>query len=83
MRQFDALVKRHIHDKEQSDYRAALVCSVVANCRMRGKGDDKVFTPDDFMPQKAAKPKKRQTPEDMLAVVKVLNAALGGRVVEN
>lgn len=36
------------------------------------------------MPQKDNKVKKKQqTPEEMLAVVQVLNAALGGQVIEN
>lgn len=68
-------------DKEQSDYRAALVCSVIANCRMRGKDDNKIFTPNDFMPGRKHK-KKEQTPEEMLAIAKMLNAAFGGKVIE-
>jgi len=39
----------------------------------------KAYTPADFMP--GAKTKS-QTPEQMLATVKIMNAAYGGNIVE-
>jgi len=42
------------------------------------KKGDKLFVPDNFIPKE---PKKPQTGEEMLAVVRVLNAAFGGKEV--
>ena len=72
---------------ERSDYRAALVCTVIANANRDPAKKKDPFTTDDFMPQTGAKkqsPKqsKEQTPDQMLAVVRMWNAALGGNVEE-
>ena len=72
LRDFSFLMKRHEAHQERLDFRAALVCSVIANVN-RGK-NQKAFNPKDFMPKK----KKVQTPQEMLEHVKVLHKALGG-----
>lgn len=81
LRQFSSLVSRHIIHQEREDYRAALVCSVLANVNRDEKKRRQPFTPEDFMPGKA-RPQKQQTTDDMLNTVKALNAAPGGGVVE-
>lgn len=81
LKQFCALAGRHTARLEREDYRAALVCSVLANVNRDEKKRRQPFTPEDFMPGKA-RPQKQQTTDDMLNMVKVLNAALGGEVVE-
>ena len=68
------MLKRALADRERSDYRAALVSSVIANAH-RGK-DTKAFTPEDFMPRRRP---KVQTWQQQLALVEVLNRAFGGR----
>lgn len=55
------------------DYRAALICAVIANCHRDPKSQP--LKPADFMPQK----KREQTPEDMYAMVKAINAVCGGK----
>jgi len=63
--QFEALAKRYADREEMLDYRTGLVCAVLANLyRKKGK---RPFKPQDFMP-KGRKPKRKQTPEEMLAV---------------
>jgi hypothetical protein len=62
-------MERHALAEKRLDYRAALLCSVIANAN-RGK-KQKTFKPDDFMPRV----KKKQSPEEMLSVVKGLQAA--------
>lgn len=80
--QLDLLAKRHNSVEsarnERADYRSALICSVIANVN-RGKGQ-KPFKVQDFMPQESG-PKKNQTPEEQLTIVKMLNAAFGGEVI--
>ena len=79
--QYDLLARWHLKreeaKEERLDYRAALICSVIANVNRDSKKKSKPFQPQDFMPKKQVV-KKRQTPEDMLEVVKALNAAFGG-----
>jgi hypothetical protein len=41
----------------------------------------KPFTVSDFMPAPDKQPKKKQTPEEMLTMVKMINAAHGGKVL--
>ena len=76
-REFGALRGRLNDANEWLDYRAALVCSVIANV-FRSK-TTRLFKPDDFMPKRGT---REQTPEQILATVELLNAAFGGDVVE-
>ena len=72
MRQFMALLERRNSHREGQQWQLASMMALVANCH-RGKG--KVFQPKDFMPHE----EKGQSPEDMLKVVKMLNASLGAK----
>ena len=67
--QFSALSKQHQKEQERQDFRAALICSVIANVN-RGKRQ-KPYKPGDFMPRE----KKKQSPGEMLSVVKAMQAA--------
>jgi len=76
--QFNALVKRKMIDEEQKDYRTALICSVIANVFRDKKKRRKPFKPQDFMPQRR-KQKRKQTWQEQLALVQILNVAFGGK----
>jgi hypothetical protein len=81
LREFMGLLKRCVLKIERFEYSVGLICSTYANCH-RDPKSSKVFTPQDFMPKKEEMPKrKKQTPEEMLAVVRLWNAALGGKEV--
>lgn len=56
-----------------------MICSVLANIN-RGK-DTKAYTPQDFMPQKEAP--KQMTLDKQFSFIQSLNAAFGGKEVEN
>ena len=75
--EWEAIAQAHGIKQERLDYRAALICSVIANVNRNPKKRPQPYKPKDFMP----KANKAQTPEEQLAVVKALNAALGGKVV--
>lgn len=70
--EFNALMERLNLSIERENYRTGLVCALTANIHRDPKS--KAFTPQDFMPGKA-KPVRKQTPEDMLNIVKMLDAA--------
>lgn len=80
MRQFDFLVKRRLLEQERGDYRASIVCAVLANIYRDEKKRRKPFTPLDFMPSGEKPRAKQQTPEQMFRMIKMLNAAYGGKV---
>ena len=80
LKEFNALSERQKDAQEWLDYRTGLLCSVIANVNRDRKKKSQPFTPSDFMPRKAS---GGQTPEQILATVKMLNAAFGGSVVEN
>jgi hypothetical protein len=62
--QFNALLKRHNLKQEREDSQIAMICAVIANI-FRGKG--KPYKIKDFMP---GKPKRKQTPEEMVEILK-------------
>jgi len=77
MKQFSALSDRCKDVQNWLNYRAALICSVMANIWRDSK--TRPFTPADFMPGMRG---RRQTPEQMLLAVTMLNATYGGEVIE-
>ena len=66
--QFNALMERFQVQQEWQNYRAALICSVLANI-YRDSKKGKAFTPQDFMPGQRREQHK-QTPEQMLNAIK-------------
>ncbi|MCL5290562.1 MAG: hypothetical protein M1489_05995 [Firmicutes bacterium] len=83
LRQFDALVSRHMASQEREDYRAGMICAILANIHRDEKKRRQPFTPLDFIPGRTrGRVQAPQTPEDMLQTVKLLNAAFGGVVKE-
>ena len=78
MREFFALSDRYRDSEDGLNYRAALICSVMANL-WGAKKYGKPYMPSDFMPRKTP---VEQTPAQMFAMVKMLNAAFGGTVIE-
>lgn len=69
---------RDIENQERA-FPVAQFTALVRNMFLE-KGE-KPFTPADFIPGMQPQKKKQQTPEEMLAVVKMLNAAFGGEVI--
>jgi len=89
--QFDLLEKRYIESEKakiqleeakikRSDQQTALICCVLANINRDKKKKPKPFTVDDFMPKVVGR-KKKQTPQQQFEIVKMLNAAFGGKVI--
>ena len=78
--EYVALDKRHKLEQERRDFRAALVCSVLANVNRDPKRKPKPYTPKDFMPEYGGGSlSKRQTPKEMLAVFEMICAMQGGK----
>lgn len=65
--------------EERADLRAGIVASTVANTARDPKTQRDPFTPQEFMPKFESKEATEQTPEQMLAIVEMLNAAFGGQ----
>lgn len=71
-----ALIDRHKENQEWQNWRAALICSILANIYRDPKKKSQPFTPEDFMP---GHEKKAQSREQMLANIKLLHATFGGK----
>jgi len=78
IKEFKALSDRHSNEQDWLNYRGALICATMVNM-WRDPKKTKAYKPQDFMPKREA---KVQTPEQMLATVKLLNSAYGGKVIE-
>ena len=62
------------------DFRAGLIACIIANANRNPKKQPKAFTPQDFMPKRERKKeRKKLTPDELLAQLRVMNAALGGK----
>jgi len=79
MREYDALLRRRNMNQEGEMYRAAFIVSSIYNVNRDVKKKPEPFRPEDFMAKRAT---SKQTPEDMLEMVKHLHAAFGGRPPE-
>lgn len=64
-----------------TDYRLGLLCAVIAEPYRDKEKHPDPFKPQDFMPKRGKVQPEVQTPEQQLAIVKILNAALGGDFV--
>jgi hypothetical protein len=69
--ELDALIQRYKEEQDWLNLRPALICSTLANIH-RDPKKSKIYKPLDFMPEI----RKRQTPEDMLGVIKTYQALL-------
>jgi len=80
-RKFDALLRRREHDLYLADLRVAIAGSTIAN-HLRAEGSEPL-TPADLMPMHKDKfARTRQTPEEQLAIIKVMHQAFGGNMDE-
>lgn len=68
---FQALLERHKIDQEWQNYRAALICSILANVYRDPKKKSSPFMPADFMPGET---EQKQEPDRMLDIVKDFQA---------
>ena len=79
MREFYALSERCQNVRQWVNSHYALLCTVMVNLWKSPKTPPAKV--EDFMPGKHET--KKQTPEQMLAIVRMLNAAHGGNISEN
>jgi hypothetical protein len=77
-KEYKALSERYQSEQDWLNWRMAMQCATEVNMH-RDPKKTKAVSPQDFMPKQ--KP-KRQTAEQMLANVKLLNSAYGGKVIE-
>lgn len=75
--QFNSLAERFASEQESLNFRAALMCSVIAEVSRDRKKRKKPFIPDDFMPKKK---KAKLTGEQIMDQIKTINIVLGGEV---
>ncbi len=71
---------RYTYEQECQDYRAALVCSILAEVNRDRKKRKKPFTPADFMPKRREEPRQVLTSDQLLSRLKVISSALGAEV---
>jgi len=79
MKEFNALSERFKESQNWLNYRAAMICAVVANTVRNPKKKTKAWVPSDFMPTKE---RKRMTDKQMFAQVQAINAMYGGKAIE-
>ena len=79
MIEFSALSKSFKEAEDWLNYRAAMVCAVIANTVRDPKKKIKAWVPDDFMP---IKERIYMTSKQMFAQIQAINAMYGGKVVE-
>jgi hypothetical protein len=63
--------------EERADLRAAIIAATVANTARDPKRRRRPFRPEEFMPR-FGRERLRQTWQEQLAIVEMLNVALGG-----
>ncbi len=85
MRELDALIARHNSRQERADYRAALVCSLIANVNRDPKRQPRAFEPSDFMATRSIRNAEPiEEPEgEALDVVLAWANAMGATIVVN
>lgn len=81
MREYMALVDRHNAALERADYRAGLICAVLANINRDPKRRSQPYEPADFMPRKVVPQPAQAAPHEELDDILALGAALGAMVV--
>ncbi len=81
MREYAALLERHIANIKRQDYHAALICAVLANINRDPQKKPDPFTPADFMPSLAV-PEKEEEGEALDHILK-LAGDLGAEVIVN
>jgi hypothetical protein len=69
LRELTALIKRHEQEQEWQDYQTARICSMLYNIN-RDPKRSKAVTPHDFMVTGNPQSKSKQTPDQMLEILK-------------
>ena len=74
----DVAARRYEREQYRSDFRAGMVCSLIANVYRDAKRKPKPFTPEDFMPvtkrnQETKKVKVAQTEGEMLKMLEIVH----------
>ena len=63
--------------EERADWRAGMIAATIANIFRDTKKRRKPYKPQDFMPK--LEEKREQTWQEQLQIVRMLNAAFGGK----
>ena len=79
LKEFNALSARFKDAQDWQNYRAAMICCVVANTVRTKTKKPLPWVPSDFMPTRE---RKQMTDKQMFAQVQAINAILGGKVEE-
>ena len=66
-------------DRTEAEYRSAMICATLGNLYRDEKKRKKPYQPKDFMPQREKKNEDKQSWEDQLKIIEMLNAAMGGK----
>ncbi|MFA5693478.1 MAG: hypothetical protein WC907_07665 [Acholeplasmataceae bacterium] len=73
----DVAARRYEREQYRADFRAGMVCSLIANVYRDAKRKPKPFTPEDFMPvtkqQETKKVKVAQTEGEMLKMLEIVH----------
>ena len=79
LRTFIKILERKNLDEQRQDYRFAQIACILANANRDPKKKRKPYKVQDFMITKQQKQKREQTPEEIMSMVEMLNAAFGGK----
>lgn len=63
--QYYEMILIYKQEKQREELNAGIIASVIANVNRDSKRQKNPFQPSDFMPSIQAKPKQKQTPEEM------------------
>jgi len=73
----DVAARRYEREQYRADFRAGMVCSLIANVYRDAKRKPEPFTPEDFMPvtkqQETKKVKVAQTEGEMLKMLEIVH----------
>ena len=75
--QLNALIKQNNLSERARNWRAALICSVLANIYRNPKKKVNPFEPEDFMPN-PKKVSRKMSEQEMLTQLELMNASFGG-----
>lgn len=64
--------------EEPADVHAATIATLIANANRNSKKQPKPFRVQDFLLSETAKQSGPKTPDQLLAIAEIANAALGG-----
>ena len=79
------MIDAYLENQESLDFRAGLICSVIAEVNRDRKKRSRRFKPSDFMPvykNRKKEIRQEQDPKNQARMLKALTLAMGGTVIE-